>query len=173
MYKWTRNHTYLSLKKITEARNLKLSSKCMRGYDVLHSMLRNLMSLLIKIFPYITLLFFATLHPTSLANLMVRWELGIVTRSYCGSSKENNQEIIDNPFPMDFRNNQFPGLYWMPSIRVYKSASKSIWLRSSWRLIDPRNPWLIDPGTKSIQCMALTPFVWDYLWSSLNGLEWI
>ena len=39
----------LEFKKITEARNPKRSSKLVRGYGVLHSMLRNFMSLSIKI----------------------------------------------------------------------------------------------------------------------------
>ena len=48
----------LDSKKITEAHNPKRSSKFVRGYGVLHSMLRNLMSLCIKIFPHITLSIF-------------------------------------------------------------------------------------------------------------------
>ena len=65
MYKWTGNHTYWVLKKITEACNPKQSSKFVRGYGVLHSMLRNLMSLFIKIISlYNPINIFAT--PTSL-----------------------------------------------------------------------------------------------------------
>ena len=62
----------LKSKKITEARNPKRSSKCVRGYGVLLSMPRNSMSLFIKkIFLYITLLDFAILYPISLTNLVV------------------------------------------------------------------------------------------------------
>ena len=64
-------HTLVS-KKITEAHNPKQSSKFMRGCGVLHSMLRNLMSLFIKIISlYNPINFFAILYPTSLANLVV------------------------------------------------------------------------------------------------------
>ena len=42
-------------KKITEAYNPKWSAKFVRGYRVLHAMLRDLMSLFIELFPCITL----------------------------------------------------------------------------------------------------------------------
>ena len=62
----------LESNKITEAHNPKRSSKFVRGYGVLHSMSRNLMSLFIKIISlYNTIHFFAILYPTSLANLVV------------------------------------------------------------------------------------------------------
>ena len=71
MHKWTRNHTYWSLNK-NEARHLKRCSKFVRGYSVLHSMLRNLMSSFINIISlYNPFNFFAILYPTSLANLVV------------------------------------------------------------------------------------------------------
>ena len=76
MYKWTGNHTYWNVKKITEARNRKSPSKFVREYGVLHFMLRNLMSLFIKNNSlYNPITFLATLYPTSLANLVV--EVGI------------------------------------------------------------------------------------------------
>ena len=67
-----------------------------------------------------------------------------------GSLKESNPEIIDILLPMNFRNDQFPGLYWMPSCTVYKSASKSIRLRYSSWLIDPRNQVILTHGMDSL-----------------------
>ena len=66
VYKWTWN---------TGARNPKRSSKFVRGYGVIHSMTRNLMSLFKKIISlYSPPHFMAILYPTSLANLVVhRW----------------------------------------------------------------------------------------------------
>ena len=62
----------LESKKITETCNPKRSSKFMRGHGVLHSILRNLMSMFIKIISlYKPINIFAILHPTSLANLVV------------------------------------------------------------------------------------------------------
>ena len=62
----------LESKKITEACNTKRSSKFVRGYGVLHCVLRNLMSLFIKIISlYNPIHFFAILYPASLANLVV------------------------------------------------------------------------------------------------------
>ena len=75
-------HT-LESKKITEARNPKWSSKFVRGHGVLHSMLRNLMSLFIKIislYSPIYFLLFCTQHHQRTWRL--RWERGMVTRSY-------------------------------------------------------------------------------------------
>ena len=62
----------LESKKITEAHNPKRSSKFVRGHGVLHSMIRNLMSLFIKIiFLYNPINGFAIRYPTSLVNLVV------------------------------------------------------------------------------------------------------
>ena len=62
----------LESKTITEARNPKRSSKFVRGYGVLHSMLRNLMSLFIKVISlYNSIIFLAILYSTSLANQVV------------------------------------------------------------------------------------------------------
>ena len=84
MSKWTGKHIYWSIKKITEACNPKWSSKFVRGYGVLHSMLRNLMSLFIKknisLYNHIKFLPFCTPH--HYRTWWLRWELGIVTRSY-------------------------------------------------------------------------------------------
>ena len=75
----------LESKKITEVRNPKRSSKFVRGYGVLHSMSRNLMSLFIKIISlHNPIHFFAILYPTSLANLVVEVRTRLVTRSYSG-----------------------------------------------------------------------------------------
>ena len=69
----TRKPHILESKKITDAHNPRRSSKFVREYGVLHSMLRNLMSLFIKIiFLYNPInIFFAILYPSSLANLVV------------------------------------------------------------------------------------------------------
>ena len=76
MYKCIRNYTCWGLKQITEACNPKCSSRFVREYGVLHSMLRNLMSLFIKVFSlYNPIKFLAILYPKSLANLVV--EVGI------------------------------------------------------------------------------------------------
>ena len=65
------NHTYYGLK-ITQACNQKWSSKFVREYCVLHSTLKNLMSLFIKIFSlYNPIRFLAILYPKSPSNLMV------------------------------------------------------------------------------------------------------
>ena len=67
----------LKAKKITEARNPKRSSKFVRGYGVLRSMSRNLMSLFKKIVSlYNIIYFFVILCPTSLASLVTEVATG-------------------------------------------------------------------------------------------------
>ena len=68
----------------TESCNPKWSSKCVREYLVLRSLLRNRMSLLKKkISLYNTVKFWPFYTPPHWLTWWLRWELSIVTRSYC------------------------------------------------------------------------------------------
>ena len=86
-YKWTGNHTYLGTKMRQAIQ--KWSSNCVRVYSVLHSLLRNYISLFIKkIFLVYHYQILAILYPTSLANLVVgvgtRYSHQILLSSVCG-----------------------------------------------------------------------------------------
>ena len=71
--------------------------KFVRRYGVLHSMLRNLMSLFIKIFPHIILLIFLPFYsPHHQQPWWLRWELGIVNRSYCQGQTHRFIQLIEN-----------------------------------------------------------------------------